>query len=122
MVKKNLVFWNEIKDLPFPTYLQKITPTCIRSVKVKKNQLTDSMIIKKVRSKMDEGDFRGAITILTSNDTIAPFKVDTYMRLLQKHPAPNVPVLIGSSPQTVAPVLESEISVAIFRFQNGSAG
>lgn len=81
------------------------------------------MIIKKVQSKMNEGDFKGAIRILTSNDTIAPFKVDTYLRLLEKHPTPNIPMEpTDHVAQNITPVLESEVNIAIFKFENGSAG
>lgn len=123
IVKRNLTFWSEIKNLAFADFLEKITPTNVRPTKVKKDRLPDSMIIKKVQSKMNEGDFKGAIRLLTSNDTIAPFKVDTYLRLLEKHPEPNIPVVpVENADQSVTPVLESEVNIAIFKFENGSAG
>lgn len=81
------------------------------------------MRIKKVQSKLNDGDFKGAIRILSSDDTIAPFNVETYQRLLEKHPEPSIPMnLVDGTQQNILPVLESEVRIAIFGFANGSAG
>lgn len=123
VIKRNLNFWNEIKNLPIEEYLGKIMPTSTKPKRTNKKSTPDSTRIKKAQSKLNEGDFKGAIRILSSDDTIAPFKVETYLKLLEKHPEPKMQLILKDPPQqTIAPVLEPEVTKAVFRFANGSGG
>lgn len=78
---------------------------------------------KKVQSKMNDGDFKEAIRIPSSDDAIAPFKLETYLQLLERHPEPNIPQEIDDSAEQDIPlVLEAEVKIAILSFASGSSG
>lgn len=82
VIKRNLNMWTEIKILPINEYLSKIIPKPTIPKGTKKKNTPDSTRIQKAQSKLNDGDFKGAIRILCSDDTIAPFKVETYVKLL----------------------------------------
>ena len=42
--------------------------------------------IKLISSKLDEGNVKGGIRLVASDDKIAPFSTDNYQKLLSKHP------------------------------------
>jgi len=81
---------------------------------------------KKVEAKLSDGDIRGAIRLLTSDDTIAPNNDATNASLLEKHPAHPEPTNFppeedGATPSQI--VLESgDVVKAIRSFPPGSAG
>ncbi len=39
--------------------------------------------------KLEEGDFRGAVRLASSDDTLAPMSEETYQALLERHPSPH---------------------------------
>jgi len=81
---------------------------------------------KKVEAKLSDGDVRGAIRLLTSDDTIAPNNDATKASLRDKHPAHPEPRDFppeddGATPPQI--VLESgDVAKAIRSFPPGSAG
>ena len=79
-----------------------------------------------VLSKLEEGDFKGAVNLACSEDTIADMSDDTWSALEQKHPSPHPGSCIHPSLQVSAvhtvPVSVEEVANAIRSFPNGSAG
>ena len=76
--------------------------------------------------KLEEGDFRGAVRLACSEDSIAASSETTFAALLLKHPPPHPDSSIPPLPQDpVAPTLSvsvDEVAKAIRSFPNGSAG
>ena len=83
-------------------------------------------LASRVLSKLEEGDFKGAVKLACSEDTIANMSDDTWSALEQKHPSPHPGSCIPPSPQVSAvhtvPVSVEEVANAIRSFPNGSAG
>lgn len=52
----------------------------------KKSKITDDLVIKTATRKVGEGDIRGAIRVLASNETIAEASPETKSKLKAKHP------------------------------------
>ena len=73
---------------------------------------------------MEEGDFKGAVRLACSNDTLADMCDATYCALQRKHPAPHPDSSIPPLPVQLStmPVPEDMIVQAIKSFPNGSAG
>ena len=77
--------------------------------------------IKLISSKLDEGNVKGGIRLVASDDKIAPFSTDNYQKLLSKHPqrakfaAPNPEKLDSFF------VTNFDLYKAIMFFPNGSA-
>jgi len=72
-----------------------------------------------------DGDVRGAIRLLTSNDTIAPRNEDTLASLLDKHPPHPEPSNFPSPLDVIQvwePVSPAVLAKAISSFYPGSAG
>ena len=57
---------------------------------------------------MEEGDFRGAVRVACSNDTIAKWSDSTLAALKQKHPSPHPDSVIPA-----LPVNHSHLTVAV---------
>ena len=80
----------------------------------------------RVSMKLEEGDFRGAVRLACSEDTIAASNDATFAALQLKHPPPHPDSSIPPLPQdTVAPSLSvstDEVAKAIRSFPVGSAG
>ena len=78
----------------------------------------------RVSLKLEEGDFRGAVRLACSDDSLADMTKATYTALQQKHPVPHphssIPQLLDRF--SMSPVSEGEITQAIKSFPNGSAG
>ena len=77
---------------------------------------------KRVSSKLEEGDFRGAVRLACSVDRMAPFNSGTFEALKDKHPPPH-PETITPPPPDPTPVQVDPLSVvyAIKSFPKGSA-
>ena len=83
-------------------------------------------LASRVSSKLEEGDFKGAVKLACSEDTIADMSIATLSALQQKHPSPHPdscipPLPQGSVAHTVSVSVE-EVAKAIRSFPNGSAG
>lgn len=78
---------------------------------------------KKVASKLEEGDFKGAVRIACSEDKLAPFNSATFAALQEKHPPPH-PASVTPPPPNPLPVQVEPLSVAraIRSFPSGLAG
>ena len=80
-------------------------------------------IAKRASLKLEDGDVRGAIRILSSSETIAPRDAATFEILKTLHP-PRPPDRRPAPTTSTAPIQVTPISVrkAIMSFPNGSAG
>ena len=81
----------------------------------------DAEAAKRASTKLEEGDVRGAVCILSSKDTVAPVNISTTASLRALHP----PAPADLRPTTdVAPLQATALDVraAIASFPNGSAG
>lgn len=79
----------------------------------------------RVSAKLEEGDFKGAIRLAVSEDSLAESSESTYSVLKEKHPPPHpassIPPLLDGAPLPIA-VSEGMVVRAIKSFPNGSAG
>ena len=80
----------------------------------------------RVSSKLEEGDFRGAVRLVCSEDSIAPQDDSTFEALKQKHPCSylgtTITLLSEDLDSVGIMVSETEIVQAIKSFPNSSAG
>ena len=83
-----------------------------------------STLATRVASKLEEGDYRGAVRLACSEDAIADFNEETLAALQAKHPPPHPNTRIPPLPKELATISVSEEDVvhAIRSFPNGSAG
>ena len=82
-------------------------------------------LASRVSLKLEEGDFKGAVRLACSEDTIADMSDATFSALQLKHPAPHPDSSIPPLPLDVAltaSVSVEEVAKAITSFPNGSAG
>ena len=85
-----------------------------------------SRLATRVAQKTEEGDFKGAVRIASSDDKVAPFCEATFTELLKKHPPAHqdtvIPPLNPALFPSIAAVSATEIIDAIRSFPCGSAG
>ena len=87
-------------------------------------------LASRVSLKLEEGDFKGAVRLACSEDTLADFGEVTFAALQQINPPPHPASVIPSRPQPplgvptgpLVAVSEEEVACAIQSFPNGSAG
>ena len=83
-------------------------------------------LARRVTTKIEEGDFRGAVRLVSLEDVLADFSDDTYTALKSKHPLAHPETCIPPHPTDVSTedleVTASDIIRAIRSFPNGSAG
>ena len=88
----------------------------------------DSMfaLARRVANKIEEGDFKGAIRLASSDDMVADFSVETFNALQAKHPPVHSDSNFPPPPATDLPeefkIAESDVARAIQYFPQGSAG
>ena len=77
-----------------------------------------------VASKIEDGNLRAAVRILISDESLAPFTMDTATKLQAKHPQANPNRGPISSPNTFVPlrISEADVKSAMSSFPAGSAG
>ena len=78
-----------------------------------------------VSAKIEDGNLKGAIRLLCSEEKMAGSTPETYNKLQEKHPlAPTDrrPLLCSSPPQQPLQVTEAEVAKAIKSFPPGSSG
>ena len=84
-----------------------------------------SRLAARVAQKLEEGDFRGAVRIASSNDKVAPFCEATFTKLQKKHPPAHqdtvIPPLNPALFPSIVAVFATEITDAIRSFSCGSA-
>ena len=84
-----------------------------------------SHLAARVSTKLEEGDFRGAVRLACSDDTLTDKSDSTYTALQQKHPPPHPDTSIPPCPDNLPnpiSVSEDDIAQAIRSFPSGSAG
>ena len=83
-----------------------------------------AMVAQAIRSKLEDGNLRAAIRLLSSDDTPALPSVDNLARLQEKHPqaSPLDASFIDQSQSTPLSVVESDARKAVMSFQAGSSG
>ena len=81
-------------------------------------------LASRVSSKLEEGDFKGAVRLACSTNTIAERSTSIFEDLQLKYPSAHPDTSILSPPEEPPdiPVSEEEILGAIKSFPNGSAG
>ena len=82
----------------------------------------------RVSAKLEEGDFKGAVRLASSDDVLAPMNAATYEALLERHPPPHPDSMIPSMEEVLQDrnftmaVSEEEILQAICSFPRDSVG
>ena len=81
-------------------------------------------LAKRVSTKLEEGDYKGAVRIACSDETIADINDETLSALKLKHPPAHPDSCFPSPPEaaSLTPVSEKEVVSAIRSFPCGSAG
>ena len=83
-------------------------------------------LARHVSAKLEEGDFKGAVRLASSEDTLADFSDATLSALRAKHPPPHPNSIIPPSPvvneNDRLEIVEEELAYIIRLFPNGSAG
>jgi len=83
----------------------------------------DAEAARRASAKLEDGDVRGAIRILSSKDTVAPMNDATAASLRLLHPP--APVDLRPAPSASAPPLQAtalDVRAAIMAFPSGSSG
>ena len=85
-----------------------------------------SKLASRILAKVEEGDFRGAVCLTSSDESIAPDNNDTIARLRLKHLAPqqdtNIPPPPKEEVRESLMVDKGDVIRAIWSFLKGSAG
>lgn len=122
----NLTSWVKMRVSKWKTDPTTTIPTGRQpSPSIHKPQQSQQMISKKVEAKLSDGDIRGAIRLLCSDDTVAPYNQSTIDSLLDKHPPHPEPLNFPVMPDVdehPAEATEEEILATISSFPPGSAG
>ena len=82
-------------------------------------------LLPSVSEKLEEGDFKGAVHFVCSEDSIADRSDATFAAFKEKHPPPHPDSSIPSPPGRSVPLLTvsvEDVDQAIKSFTNGSAG
>ncbi len=92
---------------------------------MRKTHNPDEGLAKRVSTKIEEGDIKGAIRLASSDDVLADFSDETYEALQSKHPLIHPDSHIPSPPEMGAPnifeVSRVDVIQAIRSFPCGSA-
>ena len=77
-----------------------------------------------VSSKLEEGDFKGAVRVAASDEVFAVENEDTLKSLREKHPKPHPDSVIPTQQTIQSPIIvtASDVMKAIQSFPNGSSG
>ena len=111
----------ENEDLPLSILFGEKHPQPPRSA----SRPHSTILPSRVTSKLEEGDYRGAVRLACSEESLAVIDDNTLASLRKKHPSahPNAspPQPPGSS-NPIETLTETEVRSAILSFPNGSAG
>ena len=96
-------------------------------VQHRRHGLDPLFLASRVSTKLEEGDFKGAVRLACSEDSIAEEDESTIAALKSKHPSPHPDTSIPPHPQdaeleAALKVCEGDVSHAIQTFPKGSAG
>ena len=104
------------------------SPSSGRQFSTKKRQFDPLLsLATRVSEKLEEGDFRGAVRLACSEDSVTEANESTIAALRSKHPAPHPDSSMPPPPDShelegVLVVSEGAVAHAIRSFPNGSAG
>lgn len=88
-----------------------------------KHQKPLQLLAKRVSEKLEEGDFRGAVRLTCSEDTLANNSEDTIAALRSKHPPPHPDTAPSEVPRgSAVSVVEADVMQVIRSFPKSSAG
>ena len=120
-IKKQISFFETTNDLS--VLLQSIAPTKPTPL-VRKQLQSDARLRKSVSDKLSEGDVHGAVRLLASEDSLAPYSSQVLSDLLLKHPSrPSDRRPLPSAADSPAIIVtEAEVSKTIKSFPAGSSG
>ena len=82
-------------------------------------------LAKRVSSKLEDGDYKGAVRLACSEDSFATIDADTLSTLKEKHPSAHPDTCFPSVPEmseAFAHITEKEVTMGIKSFPSGSAG
>ena len=101
--------------------------TSIQARKQSRKRLDpEDALSQRVAAKIEEGDFRGAIRLAASDETLADFSDETYTALCAKHPPAHpdsqIPPHHSGDQATVCEATCRDVAQAIRSFPCGSAG
>ena len=85
----------------------------------------DALLASWVSSKLEEGDFKGAIRVACSDDKLANMDDSRFAALQSRHPLPPYDSDFPSIERNALPAInvsETDIVKAVFSFPVGSAG
>ena len=106
-------------------FSKKIDPSTILTDTTAVSSHKKDYVALKVSSKLEEGDFEGAVRLACSDYTLANINEATFTALKEKHPSPHsdssIPPL-ATRQDTKLSVSIDEIAHAIKSFRNGAAG
>jgi len=118
---KNLTTWVKRKVSNAPQ--QNLTALQAQIGRNPKPRLRPANVSKRIESKLADGDTRGAIRLLNSEDSFAPNDASTLQALIDKHHSHPLPTDYPDSPEPVLTTfLEAEVQKCILSFPIGSAG
>ena len=83
------------------------------------------VLAARVSAKLEEGDFKGAVRLASSDDKLAPMNETTFEALQERHPSPHPTSIITpveEDGQCQAVIVAEEVLQAIRSFPKGSAG
>ena len=101
------------------------TTTTTRPHPKRKESDLGKLLADRVSEKLEEGDFKGAVRLASSDDTLAPMSEATFQALLERHPSPHPDSEISPIDEEVSTIMtvsEEEVSRGISLFRKGSAG
>ena len=77
-----------------------------------------------VSDKLEEGDFKGAVKLASSDDSIVPVTESTYQAPLERHPQPHPGSVIPPADVEVSAIRVDcdEVRRSVRCFKRGSAG
>uniref|UniRef100_A0A8D9A467 Uncharacterized protein n=1 Tax=Cacopsylla melanoneura TaxID=428564 RepID=A0A8D9A467_9HEMI len=91
---------------------------------VKKKRKKELTLEQRVEKKIEDFDTKGALRIITSNDTVAPVNDENYEKLIAMHPSPSRDIELPLPPNDTSIYLqatEKMVLNAILSFPNGSS-
>ena len=115
-----------IRKLPFQRLVREIAQDFKTDLRFQSKEKTDlEQLASRVSQKLDEGDVKGAVRAVSSDETLADFSKDTFRKLNDKHP--HCPANRRAFPQPTVDedsicVSRSEVRAAVSSFPTGSAG
>lgn len=101
------------------TNVHLVPPHCPEKSKEKSN------LSRIIESKLADFDIKGAVNIISSNDTVADYNDETYNQLLNKHPCPSRELNFPPAPNNSENAIQVDsikVHNAIQSFPAGSSG